>query len=127
MQGELKIIVKSAILKEDLDIFTKMDPYAIFTLGSQKFSTQVASSQGMYPEWGDEFTFFVDHDDKLGVILYDQDLLVDDFIGSAFMTIGHMADKRHVVKQLALHKAGRDAGTIKFEMWFKAIDTPMKE
>ena len=123
MLGELKIKVVSAVLKEDLDLLTKMDPYAIFILGSQKFSTHVANNQGMFPEWGDEFTFFVSDDEKLEIVLYDQDILVDDFIGSGFMSIYKLAERENIVKQLPLYKQGKDAGTIKFEMYFTSVST----
>ena len=58
-----------AKLTRDTDLFTKMDPYCVVTLGNQKQKTRVASGAGKSPNWQDQLVFKRNFEDAFHIVV----------------------------------------------------------
>jgi hypothetical protein len=68
-----------ASLQHDVDIFGKMDPYCLVTLGTQQWKSEISKSGGKTPCWNDEVVFVVQQGvDLLRVALFDDKLIGPD-------------------------------------------------
>lgn len=78
------LIVKPvcAKLTYDTEVFGKMDPYAILTIGSQSFQTHTANDAGKNPTWTDSLSFkLTGNETSIYIKIYDRDVgSMDDFI-----------------------------------------------
>ncbi len=54
---ELRIKLLRAELKEDLDMFNKMDPFAVVAVGEATRRTSIKEEAGKNPVWNEEFVF----------------------------------------------------------------------
>jgi hypothetical protein len=104
--------------------WSKQDPYCVVALGSsglktmmegeslgkEKFQTKVHNGAGQHPVWNETHSLSLKNmkfDSHLEVRLYDKDVLKDDYIGIARMTLGELlpCDKRGV-QYYPLYKIG---------------------
>jgi len=61
-----------------VDLFSKMDPYCLITLGTQQWKSEISKNGGKTPVWNDEVTFV----NQPGVDLLRISLFDDKLIGS---------------------------------------------
>jgi Ca2+-dependent lipid-binding protein len=63
-----------------------MDPFIILKYGKVKYKTKVLDKAGVNPEWNQEFTIPIGSEqDSLNIFCYDEDFIIDDFIGLTTM------------------------------------------
>ena len=80
--GELYFKIIRGQLHINTEIFSEMDPFMILKYGKKKFKTEVLNEAGMNPVWNQEFIFpIVSENDTLNLFCYDEDFIIDDFIG----------------------------------------------
>jgi len=81
MSSSGTIVVRPLVasLQHDVDIFGKMDPYCLVTLGTQQWKSLICKSGGKTPTWNDEVTFMVQPGiDIMRIALYDDKLIGSD-------------------------------------------------
>jgi hypothetical protein len=77
--GTITVRPLSASLQHDVDLFGKMDPYCLITLGTQQWKSQICKNGGKTPVWNDEVSFMVQPGvDIMRVALYDDKLIGSD-------------------------------------------------
>lgn len=83
----LTITIVNGEFDEDVEESAdRMDPYAVLTLGTQKYDTQVATNQGRSPTWNESFNFNYDGSKtaKMTLDVWDKNRGKEpDFIGTA--------------------------------------------
>lgn len=63
-----------------------MDPFIILKYGKRKYKTQVIQEGGTRPIWNQEFIIQIENEkDTLNMYCYDEDFIIDDFIGLTTM------------------------------------------
>lgn len=63
-----------------------MDPFIILKYGKVKYKTKVLDEAGVNPVWNQEFTIPIQSEqDSLNIFCYDEDFIIDDFIGLTTM------------------------------------------
>jgi hypothetical protein len=77
--GTITVRPLAASLQHDVDLFGKMDPYCLITLGTQQWKSQICKNGGKTPTWNDEVSFMVQPGvDIMRVALYDDKLIGSD-------------------------------------------------
>eukprot|EP01017_Pseudomicrothorax_dubius_P035154 TRINITY_DN4888_c0_g1_i1.p1 TRINITY_DN4888_c0_g1~~TRINITY_DN4888_c0_g1_i1.p1 ORF type:complete len:227 (+),score=53.14 TRINITY_DN4888_c0_g1_i1:103-783(+) len=86
--GKLTIRPKGATLTRDTDTFSKMDPYLVFTIGSQTFQSKTCEGGGLKPTWDDQFIYQVTTEEEIRVEVWEYDSLSsNDLVGGATLPI----------------------------------------
>jgi len=68
-----------ASLQHDVDLFGKMDPYCLVTLGTQQWKSEISKKGDKTPCWNDEVVFVVQQGvDLLRVALFDDKMIGPD-------------------------------------------------
>ena len=90
-KGTLIVKPQSAQLQHNRDLFHKMDPYCIVTIGSQKLQTSVAKRQGKTPAWADSLKFVVNGEATMAISMFDKDHITKDaFIGETVVNLNEV-------------------------------------
>lgn len=91
-KGNLTIHLCEGALTRDTEFFGKMDPYAIFTLGSTVHKSTICDDQGKVPKWIDQrFDFEVDDlFEQVKMEIFDKDVLSSDNIGNTLMHLENL-------------------------------------
>ncbi|KAI4328750.1 hypothetical protein L6164_021082 [Bauhinia variegata] len=84
-RGTLEVALISAKGVENNDFLSNIDPYVIFTYGSQEHKSTVAENGGSNPQWSQTFLFTVsDSSSELNLKIMDKDnFSSDDCLGEA--------------------------------------------
>lgn len=79
-------------LTHDCDTFSKMDPYCIFQIGSEKKKSSVHNSGGLNPVWRDTiFMSIGPNDSVLHLTVMDKDTFKrDDLVGSTKISLDRL-------------------------------------
>jgi Ca2+-dependent lipid-binding protein len=88
ISGHLHLKLIRADLFINTEIFGEMDPFIIVKYGKKKFKTTVHRGAGSNPQWHQEFFIPIGSEkDSLSIFCYDEDFIVDDFIGLTTISI----------------------------------------
>ncbi|OMJ87105.1 hypothetical protein SteCoe_11255 [Stentor coeruleus] len=117
--GTLIIRPICARMTRDTDFLSKMDPYCIITLGSQKQKTRIASGAGKMPSWQDQFVFKKTYEDTISVAVWDYDSNSrDDLVGEAVVPIGRILSTPNWDDWVELAYRGKKSGDIRLSTTF---------
>jgi len=112
MSKTLVISPLQAQLKSGSDVFTKMDPYWIVTLGSFRHKGKVCKSGGKNPSWDDSVTIKVTNETSFYVELKDKDIISDDTIGVCEVPIQEIITQGKVDKWYDIYAKQKLKGSI---------------
>jgi len=111
--GHLRVEVVEARLTRDTEMFGKMDPYCVISLGEQKFRTRVLDGAGKTPKWHQAFEFdVVSGSDHVSVQVFDEDVGKDDIVGNALLQVSTLCVKSGVDDWFTICYKGKQAGQI---------------
>ena len=81
--GTLQMLVIKGKLLRNTEFFGQMDPYVQVETKGKTFKTQTIQEGGKNPVWNEAFVIPISSmDDELKITCFDEDLLVDDLVGS---------------------------------------------
>ena len=96
--GLLKITAHKARGLQDADWFGKSDPYVKASVGGEKLKGKPHNGGGKNPFWEQGFSFTLDLNDKnLGIEVWDEDTLKDDFMAKVTLSIDDVLCKRNCI------------------------------
>lgn len=113
MQSSLVVRPICAKLTHDTEVFSKMDPYCIVTLGSQRQRTRTCNSAGKFPNWNESLVFSRTVEDILLIAVMDDDIGRDDLVGETTFPLARMAGMGTFEDWLQLSYKGRRAGEVR--------------
>ena len=106
-------------LTHDTEIFGKMDPKCVLTIGAQKFTTQKANDMGKNPTWSDTFSFRITNEELMDVNVWDADSVgQDDMIGQGSVAVATMQKQGKGTLQCNLTYKGKAAGQVTLDVDF---------
>jgi hypothetical protein len=113
MPGTITLRPIEANLTHNTDLLTKMNPYCVFVLGTQRYNSQICKKGGKHPVWNDSITIPIANENKILVELMDKDKITkDDVIGSFMLDINELASQQHINKWYPLFYKNKPAGEI---------------
>lgn len=85
----LLIHVKEGILYRNTETFGSMDPFVVFEHKKKKVKTRVIDEAGMRPVWNQsvEITGIHAMDESVKVACFDEDIIMDDSVGTEEFTV----------------------------------------
>ncbi len=108
-----------ANLRHNTDIFTRMNPYCVFVVENQRFSSQVCKKGGKHPHWSDTVTIPDSNHEKILVEVMDKDLVMPDAqIGSVMMDVQEIKLQGRNSRWYALSYKNKPAGEVLIEFVF---------
>ena len=116
MPGSILLKPIEAKLTHNTAWLTKMDPYCTFTVGSNKFKSEVAKSGGKHPQWHDTIILPADKTAKCIVELKDKHILADETIGTFDIDLGEIETHGNIDKWYPVFYKKEEVG----EMLLKA-------
>lgn len=119
--GRLIISLKEAKLTRNTEMFGKMDPYGVFTYQGAKRKSSVIDEAGKTPKWeNQDFEFeILDEMDQIEMDIMDEDVTVDDKVGSTFLNVGNLIVKGGVNDWFEIYHKKKSAGTVHLvTKWF---------
>ena len=102
-----------ARLTHDTDLFTKMDPYCVVTLGGQQQRTRTCIGAGKFPNWNESMVFTRTVEDTLVVAVFDSDIGKDDLVGEAVFPLARMGAMGNIEEWVQIAYKGRRAGEVR--------------
>ena len=97
-----------------------MDPFVKIKYMGQKFKTKTHNSGGKNPIWNETFDFRPSGmDTDIELIVMDEDVTTDDFIGSCVIKIGNLVQNNGVKEWFTLMYKSKNAGQVYIETTFK--------
>jgi Ca2+-dependent lipid-binding protein len=114
LQGTLKLIVKDAKLKRDVNTFTTMDPYVQIKVAKSIYKTKVAKDGGKNPRWNEEFELICnDPSEILELKVMEESLILsDDDIGHCQIKLSQLMHGNGVTEWFILLWKNKKAGEI---------------
>ena len=91
-EGFLFVNPKSAILLQDVNLNSKMDPYVIINYGNQSSKSTVHMSGHMKPSWPENLIFIPEQIGYLEIEVWNYvgSHSNHDFLGVAFVSLDHL-------------------------------------
>jgi len=105
----------AAKLKKSTDVFTKMDPYLVITLGSQKEKTRTCKRGGKKPSWTDSFAFnLTGYEAMIDITCFDHDTFTsDDYIAECHVNLEELFHEKVGQRWFPMtRKGGKDGGEL---------------
>jgi hypothetical protein len=125
MRGTVFIRPLEAKLFRDVELFKKMDPYCLVTLGDRSLKGTICKKGGKHPSWDDIMAFRVTNEPVCVVELMDKDTLTpDDTIGVCEVDLQEVEEEGRVIKWYELHYKRKLAGEILVEAIFTLDECP---
>jgi len=113
MPGTITLKPIEANLTHNTDLLTKMNPYCVFVLGTQRFNTQICKKGGKHPMWNDAIRIPIANEDKILVEVMDKDKITsDDVIGTFTLDLQELYSQQHINKWYPLFYKNKPAGEI---------------
>jgi hypothetical protein len=113
MPGTITLRPIEANLTHNTDLLTKMNPYCVFVLGTQRYNSQICKKGGKHPVWNDAVTIPIANENKILVEVMDKDKISkDDVIGSFMLDINELASQQHINRWYPLFYKNKPAGEI---------------
>jgi len=126
--GSLIVRPIEAKLYRDVELFRKMDPYCILTLGDQTVKGTICKKGGKRPFWDDIIIFRGTQHPVCTLELMDKDTLTsDDLIGVCEIDLQEVEEETKVTKWYELHYKRKLAGEILIETTFDKEQEGPKE
>lgn len=110
--GQLVIKPISANLTHDSSVFSKMDCFAKFTIGSNIFTSAPAKNQGKTPTWQDSFNCQTKGEPKMHIEVWDKNTGKDDFIGEVVVEMKEVYQRPQTNAWYTLMRKGKTSGQI---------------
>ena len=111
--GTLTVRPQAAKLVHGHHLLSKVDPYVVVQVGTQKLQTQVAKSAGNTPGWSDTLSFKVNGESTILVTVMDKDKITkDDFIGDVTIAMTEIAAKPAFTNTYEIREKGKPSGTL---------------
>lgn len=83
--GTLHFKVIQAKLLRSTEVFGEMDPFIQVDYREHKYKTSTIQEGGKCPVWNEVLQIpILGHGDDLKITCFDEDMIVDDLVGSAF-------------------------------------------
>ena len=125
MQGAVFIRPIKAKLFRDVELFRKMDPYCILTLGEHSLKGTICRKGGKRPFWDDIVAFRTTNEPVCVLELMDKDTLTaDDTIGVCEIDLQEVEDEGRLAKWYELHYKKKLAGEILIEAVYTKEQLP---
>eukprot|EP00347_Sterkiella_histriomuscorum_P023555 403334191 len=114
LPGTLKIIVKDAKLKRDVNTFTTMDPYVQLKVNGLIYKTKVCKDGGKNPRWSEEFEISCNDPSEILEIKVMEEafLLNDDDIGRCQIKLSQLMHGKGITEWFVLLWKNKRAGEI---------------
>ena len=122
-EGCLVVLLLSADLERDTDLFSKMDPYVIFRLNDQKAKSQIKDEAGKNPEWNESFSFRCKEGDVLFFNVMDKDPGKDDEVGNGRVNVHRDFIDNRASYLYPIQFKGKQVGTVTLQLMFMPDDT----
>ncbi|KAF4086723.1 hypothetical protein AMELA_G00087640 [Ameiurus melas] len=103
----------------------KSDPYAVLTVGNQRFKTKTIK-ETLNPKWNEVYEFVV-HEapgQELEVELYDEDTDKDDFMGRFNLDFGEVKKEREIKKWFLLQEI--EKGKVHMKLQWLSLQTDVE-
>lgn len=127
MRGTIFIRPIKAKLFRDVELFRKMDPYCVITLGDRSMRGTICRKGGKQPFWDDIFVFRTQKEPVCVLELMDKDTLTaDDTIGVCEIDLQEVEDEGRLFKWYELHYKRKLAGEILIEATFTREQCPQE-
>ena len=127
--GNMNLTVVEAELKRDTETFSKMDPYAVLTVKSQKYRTKTLDGAGKKPKWNQSFDIYVaSTSDDMVVTVWDEDVTSDDKVGEATVKIHDLITMGSGGAWIDIFWKGKKAGKVMMKVtgFFGSGGSPKK-
>ena len=119
MHGTITVRPIEAKLYRDVELFRKMDPYCLITLGIHTIKGSICKKGGKRPFWDDIIIFRGTPDSNIVIQLMDKDTLTsDDLIGVCEIDLQEVDEEGKIAKWYELHYKKKLAGEILIETTF---------
>jgi len=120
MPGNFIFRPKEANLTHDTNLITRMDPYCVFLVGTDKIETDVCKHGGKNPTWNEDIIVPAPEQSMMMVKVMDRDKITsDDHIGSFSLDLKEIESQGFVSKWYPLFYKNKAAGEILVESEFK--------
>jgi len=120
MPGTIVFKPIEANLTHNTDLITKMNPYCVFVVGTERYNSQICKKGGKHPVWNDSISVPVGNESRLMVEVMDKDRITkDDTIGSFLIDIQEIESQQHVSKWYPLFYKNKPAGEVLLEADFQ--------
>jgi Ca2+-dependent lipid-binding protein len=87
----LNLKIVSGQLYRDTEVFGNMDPFVVIEFNGQKYRTKTLDESSKSPVWNETFEIPVyNKDAKITIKCYDEDVTVDDDLGSITLDVGQL-------------------------------------
>jgi Ca2+-dependent lipid-binding protein len=127
MRGTVFIRPIEAKLFRDVELFKKMDPYCLVTVGDHTVKGTICYKGGKTPKWDDIMIFRTTREPVCVLELMDKDTLTsDDIIGVCEIDLQEVEDEGRVAKWYELHYKRKLAGEILIEATFSTEQCPQE-
>jgi len=129
MPGNFIFRPKEANLTHDTNLITRMDPYCVFLVGTDKIETEICKHGGKNPTWNEDIIVPAPEQSMMMVKVMDKDKITsDDHIGSFSLDLKEIESEGFVSKWYPLFYKNKAAGEILVESEFKpALPTEAPE
>ncbi|XP_060206982.1 elicitor-responsive protein 3-like [Lycium barbarum] len=117
--GKLVVYLENATGLDDTNWLTDMNPYVVFTYGTEQKKSSTASGEGSSPEWNESF-YFTSGSDELHIKLMDENTFQsDDFIGETTISLVEVFNEGEVGStSYELYKDDENCGSIRLGLSF---------
>ena len=118
--GQIIVRPLSGCFTEDLDFWTKMDPFCEFRYGQQIHKSSVHQEGGKTPKWNDVLKFNRTNDTVINVKVQDEDITSNDLVGDGILNLGHAFSSAgtQVNETVQLTNKGKNTGTVLISVEF---------
>ena len=115
--GTLYVTIYEGKLYRNTELFGEMDPFVeVISKKGVKIKTKVIDEGGKHPVWNQTLEVPIDSiDENVEVRCYDEDVMMDDFVGSTSFPVRDMLGKK---QWYVLHYEGKNAAEILIETKF---------
>ena len=94
----LRMLVVEGELFRDTETFGQMDPFLIIEHNNKKYKTSVHQDGGKTPKWNHEVLIPIrSKNDTLKITCYDEDVIMDSFVGQHTYTVSTIAKAKETV------------------------------
>ena len=115
--GVLTIKPRCATITKKTDTFSKGDPYLIIKIDNSEYRTQTYKNTDSIT-FTETFSMKVNKTTSFQVVVMDEDIGPDDFIGVLQVSLENVMHKGKAVEKVALFDDGKEVGSITFDLEF---------
>uniref|UniRef100_A0A7S0RWS8 C2 domain-containing protein n=1 Tax=Chlamydomonas leiostraca TaxID=1034604 RepID=A0A7S0RWS8_9CHLO len=117
--GVCTLVIEYAQNLKDKDLLGKQDPYVIVQCGHQTVRTRTATDGGKNPVWNETFKLSVINENDINFTIKDDDVGVDDVIGTTRLGLAACRERGSDRQALAVFsKSGKQHGSLHLSATF---------